>query len=85
MALPAAVPVFSPEKYLRWETSQMEMQEFVAEKVFATGGATRRQVELFRKGADGLWVLHDFLPDQAVQLASVESAVSWERLFRNVD
>jgi Uma2 family endonuclease len=45
----------------------------------------QRQVELFRKGADGLWVLHDFVPDQSVQFASVEASVSWERLFRNVD
>lgn len=44
-----------------------------------------QQVELFRKGADGLWVLHDFAPGQTVRLASVEAAIPWERLFRNVD
>ena len=45
----------------------------------------RQQVELFRKGGDGLWVLHDFAPGQTVQLASIEVAIPWERLFRNVD
>ena len=45
----------------------------------------QQQVELFRKGSDGLWVLHDFAPGDSVQLASVEAAISWERLYRNVD
>ena len=44
-----------------------------------------QQVELFRKGLDGLWVLHAFAPGDSVQLASVEAAISWERLYRNVD
>jgi Uma2 family endonuclease len=44
-----------------------------------------QQVELFRKGADGLWVLHDFAPGQTLQLTSVGAEVAWERLFRNVD
>ena len=44
-----------------------------------------QQVELFRKGGDGLWVLHDFTPGQALELASVEVAIPWARLFRNVD
>jgi len=30
-----------------------------------------RRCDLYRKGADGLWVLHPFEPDQAVSLASV--------------
>ncbi len=45
----------------------------------------QQQLELFRKGADGLWILHDFVPGQTLQLASIEAAISWERLFRNVD
>lgn len=44
-----------------------------------------QQVELFSKGADGLWVLHDFAPGQALKLTSVEAEIAWERLFRNVD
>ncbi|KAF0166956.1 MAG: hypothetical protein FD157_118 [Rhodocyclaceae bacterium] len=44
-----------------------------------------QQVELFRKGADGLWVLHDFAPGQTVQLTSVDAEIAWERLFHNVD
>jgi Uma2 family endonuclease len=44
-----------------------------------------QQLELFRKGPDGLWTLHDFVPGQTLHLASVEVAISWERLFRNVD
>ncbi len=45
----------------------------------------QQQLELFRKGSDGLWILHDFAPGQTLHLASVEVAISWERLFRNVD
>lgn len=45
----------------------------------------QQQLELFRKGSDGLWVLHDFAPGQTLPLASVEATISWERLFRNVD
>ena len=45
----------------------------------------QQQLELFRKGADGLWVLHDFAPGQTLLLTSVEVEVPWERLFRNVD
>lgn len=186
MALPAEVPIVSPEEYLLWETNQLEKHEYVAGEVFAMGGASRRhvtislnlsvaldealtgtpcraymadmkievaakrsyfypdvfvtcnpddhraeqtmshpvlvaevlspstaaydrgdkfiayrslptlkeyllidpdhqQLELFRKGADGLWVLHDFTPGQTLQLASVDVAIPWERLFRNVD
>ncbi len=186
MALPAEVPVVSPDEYLRWETSQPEKHEYVAGEVFAMGGASRRhvtiagnlfaalddalagtpcraymadmkievatkqsffypdvfvtcnpddhraeltmrhpvfvaevlspstaaydrgdkfiayrtlhalkeyllidpdhqQVELFRKGADGLWVLHDFAPGQALKLTIVDAEIAWERLFRNVD
>ena len=44
-----------------------------------------QQLELFRKGADGLWVLHDFASGQTLRFASVEVAITWERLFRNVD
>ena len=31
--------------------------------------------DLFRRGADGLWVLHPFGPDDAVHLASVDLTV----------
>lgn len=43
------------------------------------------QVELFRKGADGLWVLHDFASGETLRLTSVDISILWERLFRNVD
>jgi Uma2 family endonuclease len=44
-----------------------------------------QQVELFRKGADGLWVLHDFAPGQPLQLTSVDAEIAWVCLFRKVD
>jgi Uma2 family endonuclease len=43
------------------------------------------RVELYRRGADGLWVLHDILPDTPLQLTSVGIEVPWATLFRNVD
>ncbi len=45
----------------------------------------QQQLELFRKGSDGLRGLHDFVPGQTLELVSVEATISWERLFRNVD
>ncbi len=45
----------------------------------------KQSVELFRKGDDGLWVLHDIQPDSPLTLASVGVEVGWKQLFRNVD
>lgn len=43
-----------------------------------------RRCDLYRKGADGLWVLHPFEPGQAVTLASVElelgAAALWDEV-----
>ena len=47
--------------------------------------ADQKRIELYRKGDDGLWVLHDIENGQPLQLTSIEVSVPWERLFRNVD
>jgi len=44
-----------------------------------------RRCDLYRKGADGLWVLHPFEPGQAVRLASVKLDLSAEALWDEVD
>jgi Uma2 family endonuclease len=44
-----------------------------------------RRVDVYRKGADGLWVLHPHAAGQAVHWASVELTVSAEALFAEVD
>ncbi|MEX8520880.1 MAG: Uma2 family endonuclease [Leptothrix sp. (in: b-proteobacteria)] len=44
-----------------------------------------RSTDVYRKGADGLWVLHPFEPGQSVQLASVELGITAEQLFAEVD
>jgi Uma2 family endonuclease len=43
-----------------------------------------RRCDLFRKGDDGLWVLHPSAPGEAVTLASVELAISAEALWDEV-
>lgn len=43
-----------------------------------------RRCDLYRKGADGLWVLHPFEPGQAVTLASVELELSAAALWDEV-
>lgn len=43
-----------------------------------------RHVDCYRKGADGLWVLHPFARGQAVTLSSVALEVSAAQLFAEV-
>lgn len=45
----------------------------------------RLRCELYRKGADGLWVLHPGAPGEGVQLASVDLAVSGEALWAELE
>ena len=52
---------------------------------FALIDLDSRRTDVYRKGADGLWVLHPFEPGQAVQFASVAVTVSAEALFAEVD
>lgn len=44
-----------------------------------------RRVDVYRKGGDGLWVLHPFAAGEAVHWASVNLTVSAETLFAEVD
>ena len=43
-----------------------------------------RATDCYRKGADGLWVLHPFANGQTVELASVALQISAEQLFAEV-
>jgi Uma2 family endonuclease len=44
-----------------------------------------RSSDVYRKGADGLWVLHPFGPGESVQFASVDLTVTAASLFAEVD
>lgn len=44
-----------------------------------------RRSDLYRKGADGLWVLHPFEPEQALELASVQLTLSAHDLWADVE
>jgi Uma2 family endonuclease len=44
-----------------------------------------RRSDVYRKGADGLWVLHPHDPGSPVLLTSVDLALPAERLFAEVD
>lgn len=44
-----------------------------------------RCVDVFRKGEDGLWVLHPFEPDQGLHLASVDLHISGADLYADID
>jgi Uma2 family endonuclease len=44
-----------------------------------------RATDVYRKGADGLWVLHPFTRDEAVELASVALTISPAVLFDELD
>lgn len=43
-----------------------------------------RTTDCYRKGADGLWVLHPFARDESVELASVALTLSAAQLFADV-
>lgn len=45
----------------------------------------RRATDVYRKGADGLWVLHPFAGEENVVLASVDLTLSARELFADVD
>jgi Uma2 family endonuclease len=45
----------------------------------------RRHCDLYRKGADGLWVLHPAGPQDAVRLASVDMTVAPEALWADLE
>jgi Uma2 family endonuclease len=45
----------------------------------------RRRCDLYRKGADGLWVLHPSGPDDAVKLASVDLVVEAAELWADLE
>lgn len=44
-----------------------------------------RRSDLYRKGADGLWVLHPFDSNDAIELASVQLTVAAEALWADVE
>jgi len=44
-----------------------------------------RTTDVYRKGDDGLWVLHPFSKGQAIQLASVYLDIQSEDLFAEAD
>lgn len=45
----------------------------------------RRRCDLYRKGADGLWVLHPSGPDDAVKLTSVDLVVDAAELWADLE
>jgi Uma2 family endonuclease len=44
-----------------------------------------RRTDVFRKGGDGLWVLHPFEDGESVVLAAVELTIGAAALFADVD
>lgn len=44
----------------------------------------RRATDVYRKGADGLWVLHPYAGEEAVEFASVELRLAAGELFADV-
>jgi hypothetical protein len=44
-----------------------------------------REVQLFRRGDDGLFTLHDLTGAQQVRFASIGSTVAADHLFEGID
>lgn len=53
-------------------------------KEYALIDLDMRSTDVYRKGDDGLWVLHPFARGEAVELASVALQISAEQLFVDV-
>ena len=45
----------------------------------------QRSADVYRNGADGLWVLHPFALGETVELASVELRLPAAELFADID
>ena len=45
----------------------------------------RRATDVYRKGADGLWVLHPFSGDETVEFASVDLRLAASELFADLE
>jgi Uma2 family endonuclease len=54
-------------------------------KEYVLIGPIGRTTDVYRKGDDGLWVLHPFAKEQAIELASVNLAIQSEDLFAEAD
>lgn len=52
---------------------------------YAVIDIAERSADVYRKGADGLWVLHPFARGEAVTLGSVGVTISGDALFAEVD
>lgn len=52
---------------------------------YAVIDIAERNVDVYRKGADGLWVLHPFARGEAVVLGSVGLSISSDALFADVE
>lgn len=52
---------------------------------YAVIDIAERSADVYRKGADGLWVLHPFARGKAVTLGSVGVTISGDALFAEVD
>jgi Uma2 family endonuclease len=52
---------------------------------YAVIDIAERSADVYRKGADGLWVLHPFARGQAVVLGSVGLSIGGDELFADVE
>lgn len=55
------------------------LQEYVLVDIDA------RSCEVYRRGADGLWVLHPFAPEDTMRLASVDANVPCAQVFADLE
>lgn len=62
-----------------------QYRSIAALKEIAFIDMSSRRTDVYRRGADGLWVLHPFDAGAAVTLASVELTVSADAVFAEVD
>lgn len=79
------VEVLSPstEAYDRGEKFQ-RYRQIASLREYALVDIDHRRVDVFRKQADGLWVLHPFAPGEGMALASVDLMIDNDTLYAEV-
>ena len=75
---PATAAYDRGEKFARYRT-------LASLREYALVDIDTRSVDVYRKGGDGLWVLHPFEAGEAVKLDSVGLEIAAERVFAELD
>ena len=86
LAVRLVVEVLSPSTAAYDRGRKFELyQQLPSLQEYLLVESDRAHVDLFRRNADGLWVLHPAGPGAAVELASVGLSITMDEVYEDVD